>query len=57
MGLDLDEFLKKALKGDSVAKGLKNIDKSCRAIAEKAWNEENEKPENCDDSVYVGFFT
>ena len=57
MGLDCDEFGKKALYGDSVAKGLKNFDKSCKAIAEKAWLEENEKPEKCDDSVYVGFFT
>ena len=56
LGLDFDEFLKKALYGDTVAKGLKAIDKSCRAISEKAWNEENEKPEKCDDSVYVRFF-
>ena len=53
MGLDCDEFGKKALYGDSVAKGLKNFDKSCKAIAEKAWLEENEKPEKCDDSVYI----
>ena len=56
MGLDFDEFLKKALKGDAVAKALKAIDKSCRKISEKAWLEENEKPEKCDDSVYVRFF-
>ena len=56
MGLDFDEFLKKALKGDAVAKALKAIDKSCRKISEKAWLEENEKPEECDDSVYVRFF-
>ena len=53
MGLDFDEFLKKALKGDAVAKALKAIDKSCRKISEKAWLEENEKPEECDDSVYI----
>ena len=56
LGLDFDEFLKKALKGDSVAKGLIAIDDSCRRISEKAWLEENEKPEKCDDSVYVRFF-
>ncbi len=57
MGLDFDEFCKKALKGDSVAKALKAVDKDCKAISEKAWNEENEKPAKCDNSVYVGFFT
>ena len=56
MGLDFDEFCKKALKGDSVAKGLKKIDDSCRKSSETAWLEENEKPEECDDSVYVRFF-
>ena len=56
MGLDFYEFLQTALYGDTVAKGLKNIDNSCRKISEKAWLEENEKPEKCDDSVYVRFF-
>ena len=56
LGLDFSEFCTKALKSDSVAKALISIDHSCKKIAEKAWNEENEKPEKCDDSVYVRFF-
>ena len=58
MGVDFDEFCTKALrKGSAVANGLIAIDASCRRISEKAWLEENEKPANCSDSVYVGFFT
>ena len=57
MGLDFDEFCKKALNADSVAKALGAIDRHfCKKIAEEKWNEENEKPEECDDSVYVRFF-
>jgi len=56
LGLDFKEFCTKALGDDPVAKGLIAIDKSCREISEEVWREENEKPEKCDDSVYVGFF-
>ena len=58
MGLDFDEFCKKALANKGVAaRLLLAINKSCRSISEKAWNKKNKKPEKCDDSVYVGFFT
>ena len=53
LGIDFDEFLKKALNDDSVAKALRVIDKSCKKSSEEAWLEENEKPEKCDDSVYI----
>ena len=53
MGLNFDEFCKKALKKDDVARQLTNIDRSCKRVSEKAWLEENEMPEECDDSVSV----
>ena len=56
MGLDFDEFRKKALGNDYVAKALREIDKSCRAVSEKAWLKKNKKPKKCDDPVYVRFF-
>ena len=57
LSFDFDQFCKKALKRDDVARQLTNIDKSCKTVAEEAWNEKNKKPKKCDNSVYVGFFT
>ena len=57
LGLDLNEFCKKALKDDTVAKALMAFDKSCKVTAKADFDAKNEMPEKCDDSVYFGFFT